>query len=325
MYCKFCGNRISSNTTKCTACGANIDLTDGGQSYFDDNELDAWQSDSLMMKGPKTYMPKTEMHEASDSSFAENYETYLQRPQSQSSSRGSRSQVRRKNKKKTILDYLNLSSSNRLIIFCIASALAIVLLVVAIIAVISGGDKEKQTEEQATNSTYSQTIDNQTTTSSAQTAEPRTDVDTDQEETERNNEAIKNKTEIKDIKVKDENGKDVPHSVSGYMSENNSLYLSLDKVLKHMGYKNGRENGNNRNRILYEHKTSGKVVEIEKGTNMIWITSPGETATTDYLSGDNFNVGDDTYVPIQSFLSKMGYDESKVIWDKKEKTLYFNK
>ncbi len=325
MYCKFCGNRIASNTTKCTACGANIDLTDGGQSYFDDNELDAWQSDSLMMKGPKTYMPKTEMREVSDGDFAENYETYLQKPQASSSSRGSRSQVRRKKKKKTILDYFNLSSSNRLIIFCIASALAIVLLVVAIIAVISGGDNENQSEGQTTNSGYSQTIDDQPTTTPAQTAEPRTDVDTEREKAEKNSEAIKNKIEIKDIKVKDENGKDVPHSVSGYMSENNSLYLSLDKVLKHMGYKNGRKNGNNPNRIIYEHNTSGKVVEIEKDTNMIWITSPGETATTDYLSGNNFNVGDDTYVPIQSFLSKMGYNESKVVWDKEEKTLYFNK
>ena len=62
MYCKYCGSRIASDTTKCVSCGANIDLNDGGQSFFDDNELNAWQSDSISYNAQSS-VPRTEMRE----------------------------------------------------------------------------------------------------------------------------------------------------------------------------------------------------------------------------------------------------------------------
>ncbi len=321
MYCKFCGNTIASNTTKCTACGANIDLNDGGQSFFDDNELDAWQSDSLAMKGPKTYMPKTEMREASDSSFEENYETYLQRPQASSSSRGSRSQVPRKKKKKTILDYLNLSSSNRLIIFCIASALAIVLLVVAIIAVISGGDKEEQTEGQATNSGYSQTIDDQTTTSSAQQTEIRTDNNIEQDKTETNNETVKDKTEIKDMVIK-KGEKELSNSALGY-DINGVVYVALYDILKHEGYRDKYlpDDGN----PVYDHnKDKGSRIGVKLNAKDIWFISDNDSSKPpQYLEYNIYEIDGVIYVPAESFLENFGCE--KVDYDTQKKTLYYEK
>lgn len=58
MYCKFCGSRISLNTIKCGTCGANINLRDGGQTFFEDNELKAWMNDTVEY-GNNTNMPKT--------------------------------------------------------------------------------------------------------------------------------------------------------------------------------------------------------------------------------------------------------------------------
>lgn len=329
MYCKYCGSRIASDTTKCVSCGANIDLNDGGQSFFDDNELNAWQSDSISYNAQSS-VPRTEMREPlpEKANFEEEYEKTFARPQASVSTRGNRSRARSK-KKKNVLDYLNLSSSNKLIIFCIASALAIVLLVVAIIAVLNSGDDT--TDENATQnnaSGYSTTVNNNSEQNNQQ--QPAVDnptTETRQNETDPKNEedTVKNMTEVKDIKILDKDKKEISHSVSAFMDGNNTLYVSLDKVLKHEGYKNGRPNGNDRNRIIYEHKTSGKVIEIEKQTNKIWITEPGETPETKYLEGNNFNVKDDTYIPIKSFLEQLGYDKDKVKWEEKDKTLYFSK
>ena len=141
MYCKYCGSRITPDTTKCVYCGANIDLNDGGQSFFDDNELNAWQSDSMAYNAQSS-VPRTEMREPlPEKPNIEEYEKTLERPRVSTGTRRVRSR-RRAKKKKNILDYFKLSSSNKLIIFCIASALAIVLLVVAIIAVLNSENED---------------------------------------------------------------------------------------------------------------------------------------------------------------------------------------
>lgn len=171
MYCKYCGSRIASDATKCESCGANIDLNDGGQSFFDDNELNAWQSESVLCNA-QTSVPKTEMREplTEKDNFEEEYDKAFARPQASVVTRDTRSR-RRSKKKKNILDYLNLSSSNKLIIFCIASALAIVLLVVAIIAVLnSGNDSTDETATQSNTSGYTQQVDNNTEQDNQQTS-----------------------------------------------------------------------------------------------------------------------------------------------------------
>ena len=327
MYCKYCGNRITSDTTKCVSCGANIDLNDGGQSFFDDDELNAWQSDSMAYNAQSS-VPRTEMREPlpEKSNFEEEYEKTFERPQASVGTRGTPS---RSHTKKNILDYLNLSSSNKLIIFCIASALAVVLLVVAIIAVLNSGDnKADENAIQNNASGYTQQTNN-TTEQTGQTIPVADDstTETRQEQADPKNEedVVKNMTEIKDIKILDKDKKEISHSVSAYIDDKNTLYVSLDKVLKHEGYKNGRPNGNYRSRIIYEHGKSGKVIEIEKQTNKIWIKEPGESGEIKYLEGKSFNVKDDTYIPIKSFLAQLGYDKDKVKWEEKEKTLYFSK
>ena len=57
MFCKYCGQKISSkDPKKCPSCGANINIYDYGQSYFDDGELAAWEDKSSLSASSKTVM-----------------------------------------------------------------------------------------------------------------------------------------------------------------------------------------------------------------------------------------------------------------------------
>lgn len=326
MYCKFCGNEISSDMTKCTLCGANIDINDGGQSFFENDELSVWRTGN-MSNSSRTSMPKTEMRGALPSQKDDSEKEYnFEASQENMRKKGVYSRARTKKKKK-VSDYLNVSSSDKLIIFCIASALAIVLLAVAIIAVLKSGDENvDETVSQNETSAYTQQFDeaSENGNDNQQNAEVSRDGETTEKETEEDD-VLKDKTEIKDVKIFDKDGKEVSHSVSAYTDKTEILYVSLDKILKHEGYKSGIANGNDKKRVVYEHKSNGKVIEIEKGTNKIWITEAGEKAVTQWLEAINFNVGNDTYVPIKSFLTKYGYDGSKITWDEKDKILYFCK
>lgn len=321
MYCKYCGSRITSDTTKCVSCGANIDLNDGGQSFFDDNELNAWQSDSMAYNAQSS-VPRTEMREPlpEKSNFEEEYEKTFARPQASVSTRGTRSRSRAR-KKKNILDYLNLSSSNKLIIFCIASALAIVLLVVAIIAVLNSGNDETTMETTPTNYSTSATDEN-TVNSNANEKEPVENSNSNANKGTEDNKTKENeKSEVKGIKVLIDN-KEISHPVSAYIV-NEKIYVSIDRVLKAEGYKAGVKTNYNENRIRYDHSKTSKAIEIEKGTKKIWIRENDESVTTQYLDGANFNEGSDTYVAAKSFFNKIGY--SKVDYDKESMTLTVSK
>lgn len=293
MYCKFCGEKVDTDTVKCARCGANIDLNDGGQSFFDDKELNDWQSD--MWYGNQTSVPKTKMIEPSKSNDDE-FNQYNNLMVQGTNSKNANSHKTSKN----ISLKLNLSSSNKLIIFCITSALAIVLLVVAIIAVLNSDNGAEN--------------DNQSSTDTVGYSQQSRDTE----------EILNNMAEIKNIKIYDKDGNEISHSVPGYIDKDYVLYVSVDKILKHEGYKNGKKKDGNKNHILYEHKSNGKTIEIEKGTNKIWITEPDKDTVMLWLDSVNFNVGDNTYIPIKSFLVKNGYEEDKIKWNEQEKTLYFN-
>lgn len=324
MYCKYCGSRIASDTTKCVSCGANIDLNDGGQSFFDDNELSAWQSDSISYNA-QSNVPRTEMREPlpKKADFDEEYEKAFTKPQASVGTRGSYSR-RRSKEKKNILDYLNISSSNKLIIFCIASALAIVLLVVAIIAVLNSG-KDETTETTPTNYSTSVTDENTTNNTSLDNSSENDPVENSNGNTDdeaKENETKNNeKAEVKGIKILIDH-REISHPVSAYIV-NDKIYVSIDRVLKAEGYKAGVKTNYNENRIRYDHAKTSKAIEIEKGTNKIWIRENDENVTTQYLDGANFNEGSDTYVAAKSFLNKIGY--SKVDYDKETMTLTVSK
>lgn len=65
MYCKFCGNTLEEGAVRCSQCNAPIFLRDGGQSFFSEDELTAWQASPKMnptrMIEPQEYgtSPKT--------------------------------------------------------------------------------------------------------------------------------------------------------------------------------------------------------------------------------------------------------------------------
>lgn len=143
MYCKYCGGRLTQNSKKCAECGAEIDFFDGGQSYYDDNELDAWQSDSIESSGANTDMPKTAIIEPGAPSRKPSYS-----PERRRDSYGDRGNARselarpRQNTAKKKKSFLGrMSMSTKLIMAGIASAIVLVLIVVAIFAIATSGNK----------------------------------------------------------------------------------------------------------------------------------------------------------------------------------------
>ena len=329
MYCKFCGSRIMPNAAKCVSCGAKIDLTDGGQSFFDDGELDAWKEDSLL-QSPPISVPKTEMREPLHYNIGleKEYEMKASRPQATTSTRRSHSRGRSK-KKKNLLDYFHLSSSTKLIIFCISSALAIVLLVVAIIAVLNSDNEKDENvisdsvhEQQISDDSFEQNSYQQN--SQINQENPIYDKDNSKvNETEKgsSDEAKNGKEEIKDIKIYIDN-KEISHPVSAYLIDN-KIYVSLGKILKNEGYWDGRPNGNYKDRVIYEHP-SGKIFEIKKESSLFWTKEANEgNEKSDKLETPCFTEGSEIYVPARSFLNKIGY--SNVKYDPEKQTLTVNK
>lgn len=332
MYCKYCGNKIDLNTTQCASCGANINLNDGGQSFFDDNELDAWQSGSPSYS-VQTSVPKTEMREPLPPQENE-YPQPVPMPQVNSYASTSHSRARSKGKK-NLLDYLNLSSSNKLIIFCIASALAIVLLVVAIIAVLhsetTGADTDVSPSASPTfagdNNTNTATADDESsevgdkTDKEATAGEDKTDKENADAEDGKKATAG-DKEEVKDIKIMLDN-REISHPVPAYIGQDGMLYISIDRVLKEMGYKSGVANSDNIMRVRYDHESTSQAIEIEKETDKIWVRENTESPDLQHLADKTFNQGSDTYVEAESFLKLIGY--SKVSYDKAKAVLTVSK
>ena len=58
MYCKYCGKMLREEETICSSCGNRINLLDGGQSFFTEQELDMWREPEPAVKNRST-LPKT--------------------------------------------------------------------------------------------------------------------------------------------------------------------------------------------------------------------------------------------------------------------------
>ncbi|MCD7777181.1 MAG: hypothetical protein LUH47_01585 [Clostridiales bacterium] len=65
MYCKFCGNHMEDNSIICGRCGSDIDPNDGGQSFYDDEELNEWRESSSLPE-IRTIMPTAEISQDDD-------------------------------------------------------------------------------------------------------------------------------------------------------------------------------------------------------------------------------------------------------------------
>ncbi|MCC8097420.1 MAG: hypothetical protein LIO44_02440 [Eubacterium sp.] len=104
MYCKFCGNHLEDNSVICGRCGSDIDPNDGGQSFYDDEELNEWK-ESYPLPEMRTIMPTAEISQ--DEEFDDEiYEKMSKEPTTiMRSGKGSPSGAKRKRraskKKKT--------------------------------------------------------------------------------------------------------------------------------------------------------------------------------------------------------------------------------
>ena len=326
MYCKYCGSRIASDTTKCVSCGANIDLNDGGQSFFDDNELNAWQSDSISYNAQSS-VPRTEMREPlpEKANFEEEYEKTFARPQASVSTRGNRSRARSK-KKKNVLDYLNLSSSNKLIIFCIASALAIVLLVVAIIAVLNSVDDTTDENATQTNTSgYTTTADSTGTDQNnniQQQQTNQTEPEARDNQSTVQNTSEKEKEPIKDVIIK--KGNDVVIEATMLYRIDGVEYVALYDIVKNEGYKNKVVN-NKGNHVFDYKENEERRIEVATNGKEIWFKDEKDTEAPEpkHLKYNTVEIEGNIYVPAEDFLNKFGFKKYK--FDKDANTLTYSK
>ena len=59
MYCKYCASPLEQgNVSKCSRCGFGIDLYDGGQSFFEDEDLYIWSQPAQV---DDVSLPRTEI------------------------------------------------------------------------------------------------------------------------------------------------------------------------------------------------------------------------------------------------------------------------
>ncbi len=81
MYCKYCASPLEQgNVSKCSRCGFGIDLYDGGQSFFEDEDLYIWSQPAQV---DDVSLPRTEIRSVEErnkgfvkSSKAQSKQTY---------------------------------------------------------------------------------------------------------------------------------------------------------------------------------------------------------------------------------------------------------
>ena len=282
MYCKFCGNRITSNkSTKCMSCGAEIDLFDGGQTFYDDHELDAWQPQDDA-SGTVTYMPTTELL---DEIRAARRGTPVNSRTNRGAASGS-----------GVFDALNLSDRKSWLIFCIMSAVIIIALSVAIVIALNSKPNVADDDD------YFGPGLSIITTSDTGTAETTTTGEPAKKELD------PAKTQLKKFMIFYDGQPLEEYKVPAYMI-NEILYISIDEVLVHDGYSfKGNQSKNEAYRVMYTHSVSKNVIEIDvdKFTEYkkVWTSFNGNHN----LDGANYYINEKIYVPAESFLKACGYE-----------------
>ncbi|MCH5185432.1 MAG: hypothetical protein J1F64_04825, partial [Oscillospiraceae bacterium] len=281
MYCKYCGNRLAQNSVKCAACGANIDLNDGGQSFFDDNELDAWQSEGIN-QGPKTSMPKTEILGNDQRDHNDFIKGFSPRAPQMTGRRTPAYSVsyQRHGKNNNLSSIADILSSNRLIILCIAAALVIALCTAAVIAVLNRGN----TTEDEDNSGVTQTEQPRDAVQENMIVTDPVPAEVNNETTQEDEKPEEAVSERRDVEIEVKiDGKDVKNPGNAYM-QNNLLYVSYDKILKYEGYEYKKSESKGKI-VYYEKKQDNKAVKIEKNDptedpstskTKIWIIESGK-------------------------------------------------
>lgn len=290
MYCKFCGSKIEPSVVSCPKCGAKIDVHDGGQSFFEDGELSAWKSDNICFENvtsvPRTGIIEQAPMQAGTTNLVS--ANYSPRRMTNKNRKKKRSFVAR------FFDFLNLSNSNRLIAVFIFSAVTIVLLIVGIIAVVNSG---KGIEENVLEATPMAQQDLLQQDYNNQTDDISQEVENNQMESAAVDESFGTPVNVTII---DENGNNVEHPIPSYNKEG-KLFISIDRVLTHEGYNVGQASETDKNHIIYKHSVNDSVIEIQKWTNKIWISTSGGNSEVQTLDEASYNVGTDTYIPIRSF------------------------
>ena len=314
MYCKFCGSEITSDAGKCVICGAKIDLNDGGQSFFDDFELNAWKSTGGI---PCAGVPKTEMRAALPATDGNKIEeTKALYP---GASVGER-KTRKHSKKGAIVPRLKLSSSNKLIIFCIAVVLAIVLLVVAILAGVNnvGENEEGQAQPQETE-VKTETTDQKATTVPNDTQPPKEELPEKKEapiDDGENREWI----EIKGVSITKDN-KPILDEMTTFYDVGGVIYVGIEDILLYEGYKPGEYIEATKSYRFNTIEPSDDVVEVMLDSDTIYLKLISDGGKAQKLNNPMKLFENKVYVPAIRFLELFGYTAE---FDEERKTLDYH-
>ena len=238
MYCKHCGGPLELTDAKCRNCGAGIDFLDGGQSFFEDSDLQEWGNRTM----PLTPIPKTESREEeknvsvnlSRPHKAENAGTngmgkamdkisWLKKKITNTGTEKKKPRNKHGKKKKT-----RIVNPNRLITVCIAFALVLVLIVVAIWKIVEISSGDKNTGDMPSPSATEQT-------ESAGTDEESADTDN----SEKSSDASDNSEETSDdenVSEKEADDESVPEEKSDVKAEEDANRVT-DAIMNIFGQK----------------------------------------------------------------------------------------
>lgn len=303
MYCKYCGAKIGSNIRSCPRCNADIDIYDGGQSFFEDGDLDMWKNERII-RGQRTMVPRTEFMENESGSKTDREFSGMQSPTVNTV--GKRVRKRSKSVIEKIFDFFNLSASNRIIAVFITLVFIVIFIVAGIIALVN---RENGEENIGGEESYSTQTPVRSDFNSADTIYEATALPVGKEE-------------LADIRIF-VNDEEISHPVPAYMSGGSILYISVDRILKHEGYQSGRADEYNPRRVIYENLQTGSIIEIEKDTSQLWIRDLNNSSAAQSMEEAAFNVNSDTYVPAKSFLELCGY--TNIEFDSEKKELSFKR
>lgn len=266
MYCKFCGNKI--NTTKCTFCGANINIYDGGQSFFTEDDIAEWKASAAVA------MPVTEMRENPIPSSA----------------------VRRTPRKKAGI----LSGSNKIIALCIGSLIAIVLIAVGISALLNSPDEYKSESDKISKLQFVEYFGAEMGESAA------VNIAAELKKNKPITTGVEDVWKWAKGKLLDsgKSGNSTATSIEvAATTVDDILYISANDFLEFEGFKSRKKDDG---KLSFEKNSSGWVVDFlpDPLSKTFWYNTGDKKPKQGELEKDIIKKDDGYYVPAEEFLKK---------------------
>ena len=311
MYCKFCGGPLTPESSTCASCGAKIDKSDYGQTFFEADDLLAWKEissepDSVVAhKSGFQYGSSCPEECPDDISVADDTGSCY-----------------------SANDYTSSVDKKRLTflkVFCIVSVIIIIALSATIVYISRLGSNEASDESIIVGENIENT-DNANDSNTTETTE--TEEGTEADSSEKNDDqtlpappapdsetpraSIPDMLVIEGIKIRVNNA-NINYNSEGRML-NNRLFVSAEPVLKHIGYNTVTTSDDGS--VIFKKRT-GEEIELKDHERSFSVKAADGTIKQYDMIYPCFNI-ETIFVHSGSFFDKLGYD---VIYDKDTKVL----